>query len=220
MSIPKHFYLMVDTETCGTIDNAYVYDLGMAIVDRHGRVYAKYSFIINEVFYGMPELMATSYYSNKLPQYFEDIAMGRRKVVGFWFARAIAHALIEKWNCVAVVAHNARFDYNALNNTATALGNGITKMYFFPKIPIWCTLTMARQIYPNRPTYRNFCDKHKYYTANGQPRLTAEILYRFITGDNDFIESHTGLEDVMIEKEILVHILRQHKKIRKTYYNE
>ena len=52
------------------------------------------------------------------------------------------------------------------------------------------------------------------------PRLTAEILYRFITHDKTFKESHTGLEDVMIEKEILVHILRQHKKIRRTYYRE
>ena len=220
MSIPKHFYLMVDTETCGTLDNAYVYDLGMAIVDRKGKVYAKYSFVIHEVFYGMSELMATAYYSNKLPQYFEDIATGKRTLVSFWLALKIAHALIKKWNCVAVVAHNAQFDFNALNNTATALGNGTTKLYFFPKIPIWCTLTMARQIYPNRPTYKRFCKENGYLCSNGTPRLSAEILYRFISGNNEFIESHTGLEDVLIEKEILTHILRQHKKIRKTYYKE
>ena len=220
MSIQKHYYLMVDTETCGDLENAYVYDLGMAIVDRKGKVYAKYSFVIHEVFYGMPDLMATAYYSSKLPQYFEDIATGKRTLVSFWLARKIAHALIKKWNCVAVVAHNARFDYNALNNTTTALGNGKTKMYFFPKIPIWCTLTMAKQIYYNRPVYRKFCTENNYLRKDGAPRLTAEILYRFITGNNDFVESHTGLEDVMIEKEILTHILRQHKKIRRTYYIE
>jgi len=32
--IPKHYYLMVDTETCGTLENGFVYDLGMAVVDR------------------------------------------------------------------------------------------------------------------------------------------------------------------------------------------
>jgi hypothetical protein len=37
-----------------------------------------------------------------------------------------------------------------------------------------------------------------------RPRLTAEVLYRYITGDNSFIESHTGLEDVTIEKEIFL----------------
>lgn len=220
MSIAKHFYLMVDTETCGDLENAYVYDLGMAIVDRKSRVYARYSFVIHEVFYGMPELMKTAYYSNKLPQYFEDIATGKRKVVSFWMARKIARALIEKWNCVAVVAHNARFDYNALNHTATALGNGFTEINFFPKIPIWCTLTMARQIYLKKPTYKKYCQENNYLCKNGTPRLTAEILYRFITQNDNFVESHTGLEDVMIEKEILSHILRQHKKIVKTYYRE
>ena len=219
MSIPKHYYLMVDTETCGGVDNPLVYDLGMAVIDRKGKVYAKYSFVIHEVFYGMPELMATAYYRNKLPQYFEGIVTGKRTLVSFWLARKIANALIEKWGCVAVVAHNARFDYNALNNTTTVLGNG-AKMYFFSKIPIWCTLAMARQIYPRRPTYGEFCSKNGYLCKDGTPRLTAEILYRFISGDNTFVESHTGLEDVMIEKEILAHILRQHKKIRKTYYKE
>ena len=48
--IQKHYYLMVDTETCGGLENPYVYDLGMAIVDRKGKVYAKYSFVIAEVF--------------------------------------------------------------------------------------------------------------------------------------------------------------------------
>ena len=31
MSRPKHFYLQLDTETCGDLDNPFVYDLGMAI---------------------------------------------------------------------------------------------------------------------------------------------------------------------------------------------
>ena len=33
--------------------------------------------------------------------------------------------------------------------------------------------------------------------------------------NTDFIESHTALEDVMIEKEILAYCYRQHKKMRK-----
>ena len=51
---------MVDTETCGDLETPYVYDLGMAIVDRKGKVYAKYSFVIAEVFYGMADLMKTA----------------------------------------------------------------------------------------------------------------------------------------------------------------
>ena len=48
-----------------------------------------------------------------------------------------------------------------------------------------------------------------YLTKNGRKRYTAEILYRFISGNNEFTEEHTGLADVLIEKEILVECLRR-----------
>jgi hypothetical protein len=57
--------------------------------------------------------------------------------------------------------------------------------------------------------------KHK----NPRVRLTAEILYRYITGNNDFIESHTGLEDVLIETKIMSHCFRQHKKMEKKLFS-
>lgn len=48
-----------------------------------------------------------------------------------------------------------------------------------------------------------------------RPQEKAEVIYRYLTGNIDFIESHTGLEDVMIEKEIFAHCNRQHKKMRR-----
>ena len=50
-------------------------------------------------------------------------------------------------------------------------------------------------------------------TKRGQRRYTAEILYRYLTRNNDFIESHTGLEDVMIEKEIFVECIKRNPEI-------
>ena len=51
-----------------------------------------------------------------------------------------------------------------------------------------------------------------------RPRVTAEVLYRYITKDVDFIESHTGIEDVMIEKEIFAYCIKQKKKmVRKLF---
>jgi len=54
--------------------------------------------------------------------------------------------------------------------------------------------------------------------VRGRPRATAEILYKYISGDIDFAEDHTGLEDVLIEKEIFAKCVRQHKKMRKTAF--
>ena len=63
-------------------------------------------------------------------------------------------------------------------------------------------MKMARQALKNNIEYDNFCYNNGYLTKRGCKRYTAEILYRFLTGQNDFVERHTGLEDVLIEKEI------------------
>jgi hypothetical protein len=118
---------------------------------------------------------------------------------------------IEEYDCKFVCAHNMRFDLRACNN----IQRWTTKSkyrYFFPyDIEIWDTLKAARQVIGKMPTYKQFCIDNNYLTANNQPRFTAEILYRFITKDNTFKEEHTGLEDVLIEVEILKYIKRQHK---------
>ena len=49
----------------------------------------------------------------------------------------------------------------------------------------------------------------KDLTKTNQPKLTAEIIYRYITNDSDFIEQHTGLEDVLIEKEIFTYLYKR-----------
>ena len=79
---------------------------------------------------------------------------------------------------------------------------------------------MARATISKQPTYRLYCKEKGYTLKNGTPRLTAEILYRFITGNDNFVESHTGLEDVLIEKEIFVRCVRQKKKMQRTYWKE
>ena len=74
---------------------------------------------------------------------------------------------------------------------------------------------MANDTICKQVRYKEWCYLNGYLTKNGRVRKTAEILYRYITGNNDFTESHTGLEDVMIEKEIFAHCIRQHKPMRK-----
>jgi hypothetical protein len=66
---------------------------------------------------------------------------------------------------------------------------------------------MARDILKDDSTYKNFCAEHEYLTTYGKPQYTAEVLYKFIMGDIDFSESHTGLEDVQIERKIFEYLM-------------
>ena len=222
----RTYLIMGDTETCNTrVENGkldmrdvLVYDFGFAVCDKQGRVYEKYSFIIKEIFFGMKDLMKTSYYAEKLPQYYEEIRNGQRKVVSLYEARKVLANVMKEYNTNIFVAHNARFDDNALKVTERYTTQSKYR-YFLPfGTEVWDTMKMANDTICKQKTYKKFCEENGYLTKNGQVRKTAEILYKYITKNNDFIESHTGLEDVMIEKEILAYCFRQHKAMRKKLY--
>ena len=224
----KNYYLMLDTETCNgqLIDNklnlndSLVYDIGVAVVDKKGNVYDKDSLVVSDIFFGYNDLMQTCYYADKLPDYFKKIKSRERKIVNVWEARDRIINLLENWECKAIVAHNAGFDYRALNTTLRYLTKSKYR-YFIPKKWEWYdTLKMANDVILTMPTYRQFCQQNNFMTNHKKPRprATAEILYRFLSSDLYFEEEHQGLDDVMIEKEIFSYCLRKHKKMRKKLF--
>ena len=214
----RSYYMVLDTETANSLDDPLMYDIGGAIIDKRGHVYESFSFVIYDVFCADRALFDTAYYAEKRPLYEAQIADGSRRIVGIYTARRHVRALCEKWNVSAIIAHNARFDYRSTNLTLRYLTKSKAR-YFLPYgVPVWDTLKMAQDTICQQPTYIRWCARHGYLQKNGKPRATAEILYRYITLNNDFVESHTGLEDVLIEKEIFVRCIRQHKKMRKSVW--
>lgn len=192
---------MLDTETTNSLDDPICYDVGFAVVDKEGSIYETHSFVVAEVFLN-EELMASAYFIEKVPQYWEDIKKGTRKLAKFNTIRKVLAETMKKYETNIVIAHNARFDYRSTAKTQRYLTKSKYR-YFLPYgTEIWDTLKMAREVLKNDVDYDNFCYNNNYVTKRGCKRFTAEILYRFFTGDNDFVESHTGLEDVSIEKVI------------------
>lgn len=216
----KTYYCTVDTETCGDIktDSQLVYDIGWSIHDKRAMVEVERSFVVYETYCKEKDLMASAYYKSKLPQYEEDIKSGKRKIARWDTIRRIFRKDCKDFNVKAIIAHNARFDRVATNNTERYLTEN---KYFYPYgIELWDSLKMATDTIGKQKTYRMFCEKYGFMTNHRKPRpqLKAETLYRYITGDPDFTESHTGLEDVRIEREITAQCFRQHKKMRKLLY--
>lgn len=225
MSIDKriHYYLMLDSETaggCATVEatQSFCYDIGFAVVDRHGNVYETYSYVNADVYVGMGGTMESAYFKNKLPQYEIDMYNGKRILATTDIIRHKIAEVVKKYNIKEVVAHNARFDATATNATVRYVTKS-KQRYFMPYGLIWLdTLAMARDILYRKPSYISFCENNKFLTKNGKPQLKAEIIYKFITGDMDFEEKHTGLEDVLIEAKIFAYFMRQHKPMRKELY--
>ena len=203
----KEFFVVLDTETTNSIDDPLAYDVGFAVVNDEGRVFEAYSFVVAEVFLDK-ELMENAYFKEKIPNYWKDIKAGRRTLAKLSTISRTLARIMKEYNTNIICAHNARFDYRSTNTTQRFLTSSKYR-YFFPYgVEIWDTLKMARKAFDDSQ-YDEFCYNNNYITKNGRKRYTAEILYRFITNNLNFEESHSGLEDVLIEKEILAECLKR-----------
>jgi hypothetical protein len=94
-------------------------------------------------------------------------------------------------------------DFIAKNNSRSNRGEKINPNAFefrgksYPLFDIWA-LSCENLI--NNDEYRQFCKDNNRSTASGKYYPTnAEIVYRFITQDSEFIEAHMAVEDADIE---------------------
>ena len=153
-------------------------------------------------------LLATAFGLILIPL-LKKIKAGQRKLVRFSTARWTLIDTMKKYDIKIVMAHNARFDYRAVNCTQRMVADPKWQ-YFFPfGTEIWDTLKMARKAFGKDEKYVTFCSEHQLQTSNGKTSFTAENIYRYLINDVTFEESHTGLEDVLIEKEIFAECVRR-----------
>ncbi len=201
--------IVLDTETANSLEEPLCYDIGWAVVDPStGGILKSESYAVAEIFLD-DELMASAYFAEKIPSYWDEIRNGDRKLARLSTIRRSLVADCKAYDIKEIYAHNARFDYLSCTLTQRYLSSSKYR-YFLPYgIKVCDTLKMARQAFGKDEAYKAFCSENNYKTANGQNRFTAEILYRFITNDNTFEEVHKGLDDVKIEKNILCECIKR-----------
>lgn len=79
----------------------------------------------------------------------------------------------------------------------------------YPLFDIW-GLSCENLI--NNDEYRQFCKDNNHTTASGRYYPTnAEVVYRYLTQNTEFIEAHMAVEDADIECEILTKIFQKVK---------
>jgi hypothetical protein len=209
----KHYYLVLDTETANTLDDPFFYDIGFAVCDRKGNIYEQHSYVNAEVFFGEKDLMQSAYYAEKIPQYYEEIKAGARKVANLYTIRQEILAIFKRYNIRAVCAYNASFDCRALAKTYRYSTKSKYR-YFLPYgVEVFDIWHMACQAICNTDKYRKFCEKNGYFSPSGNYLTNAEIVYRFITKNEGFKEAHTGLKDALIESAIMAECYRKHMKL-------
>ena len=211
----KKYIMVLDVETTnnnmekGAINDGLVYDIGFVIIDKKGNIYAKRSFAVKDIF-DWQELMASAYYKNKLPKYYEKIKNGEMEKISIWQARKRIKTAIKYFNIKEVYAYNASFDYRTLNNTVRFL-SGSGCRWFFPYGTQICDIwNIACQTLGQQKTFQweNVRNKNNNLITN------AERMFGYCE-QLDFKEEHTGLADAIVESQILARCFASHKKIDK-----
>ena len=201
--------LVFDTETAGGFANPLVYDVGGVVMDETGFIYERFHWAVLEII-GNPHIMDTAYYAEKMPKYWLEVAAGNIKVLPFAEVLQKLTALIDWHDIKTIAAYNFRFDAKAMSSTAMRLFNNPNWMNrVYTPACIWCG---ACDSVLHTKKFYNWAIKNGYVSECGNPRTNAEVCFRYITGNADFIEEHTGGKDAEIEAHILAAILRRRQK--------
>ena len=221
----KNYSLMIDVETTNGLDEPLVYDIGAMIIDNDFNTYETVSYLVSEIFLSNSKensLMNTAYYSWKVPLYAQKIQDNEIKINDFMSIRTEIINLMNKYNIKTCIAHNGRFDYKALNTTIRYLTGSKIRNYFKYDTEWLCTMTMAKDTLCKEKGYMNWCRRkpEERLTPTGRISMKAENIYKYISGDYDFIEEHTGLADARIEAYIYWYARQKRQKMNKSIFGK
>lgn len=215
MARKKEMYLVIDTETANSIEQPLPYDIGYAVCDRYGNIVVERSFLVAEIFLDHKEMMKSAYFAEKIPQYWEDVKKGTREIKSIFNIRKQIKADMKEWNVKKVGAYNMGFDKRALNNLIRYCSKSFIRWFFPFGTEFFCIWNMACQVVLNSTSYIKFALQNGFVSEKDNIQTSAEVCYRFLKKQVDFVESHTGLEDVRIEVEIMAKCFSTHRKMNK-----
>ena len=194
--------IVLDTETLGVF-NPSVYDLGYVVYDSEtDNIIKARDYLTSEIF-DNANLMKTAYYANKLPIYYQRLADGYCKKTKWSYILRMLKRDMNKYGVDGIYAYNSRFDTRAIAKTCEKL-NSKTNPTADGIKDIWKGLTDPH--ITETEEYKAFCRKNGFMTKHKRPRCQAkaETVFRYLTGQTDYKEEHTALEDSKIELAILL----------------
>ena len=201
-----------DTETAGTLNKPFAYNIGYTIydTDKHETLVSK-DFVVEQVWHNIP-LFNSAYYADKRPLYVNRMRARKTKMSKFGYICQEMIRDFDKCGVSSAYAYNSPFDDNVLNTNC----DWYKCINPFDNIPIFDIRGYVHNFLIN-DEYIDFCEKREYFTEKGNYSTTAETVYKFITKNTEFEEEHTALADSLIELEILLETIEKGAELEKEY---
>jgi len=211
--------LVIDTETANSVEQPLPYDVGYAIVDtKTGEIFTEKSFVVAEIFLDKG-LMKNAYFAEKIPQYWKDIKTGKRTMKSICNIRKAIRKDMDFYHVKRVGAYNMGFDNRATKNDIRYISGSLIKWFFPYGTEFFCIWNMACSSILSTKDYITFALENGFVSEHDNIQTSAENAYRYLKNEVDFIESHTGLEDVKIEIEIMLAVLRSGMEYKDRIYS-
>lgn len=206
--------LLIDTETI-SIEKRYIYDFGYIIAELKDGVYQpiiKAQNIIEQIYDNLA-LFTTAYYESKRKEY-TNLMKGRTaKKVKYGFAMQTVKHLIKEHNIEYAIAYNSGFDKVALEFTT----NFFKTQNVFENIQWLDLLAISNNLIHLHESYIEVAKERKWFNESGYLQTNAEKTYAFLSGNYDYAEPHTSLQDCEIELAILNECVQRGLDIKTTY---
>ena len=203
--------VVFDTETV-SLEKPFCYNIGYTIVNvDNGETLVKRDYVVEQVWHN-PMLFITAYYADKRDIYVS--AMRSRKTIMAKYGY-ICQAMIRdfiKFEVAGAYAFNSPFD----DKVFTYNSDWFKCNNPFDNLPIFDIRGYVHQFMVD-DNFKKFCEDNGYFTDSGNYSTTAEVMYRYLTSNTNFIEEHTALSDSEIEAEILLECIKRGAEVNKDY---
>jgi hypothetical protein len=199
---------VIDTETATLWGE--VFDFGIVIVNSKGTEVARYDAIVKEVFENVTA-MKKAFYFNKVDSFYQPNIRCKRMTLKSWRTICVeVSALCAKHRVSVVSAYNLAFDRRVIAATNKKY-NGFS---MFPKgTKELCLWKFACHTELQSDEFEELAVKMGWVSEAGNLRTNAEVAYKFMTGNLSFSESHTALDDALIELDLLKLLMAKHKEL-------
>lgn len=202
-------FIILDTEGMST---AKPYNIGFLVGDNHGNIYQQENLaVLPAIWDNLANCLQSKEMTHKnIQEILQDVEQKKYKYVSCEQALKILLESIEKYQIKEVWAYNAAFDKAALKRLFKENFEYLENLVAF--YDIMPAILYSRLL---KKKYVKFCTTNNFISSKGNIQMTAEVVYRYLTQDLEFVEEHTGLADCQIEYKILLEAIHSKKKIEK-----
>jgi hypothetical protein len=205
----KNVYMVFDTET--TTHEHIAYDVGYVIADKHGRITDYYQAVVEEVITS-PEAMRGAFYHRKVyEKYIPMLSTGETSVQTWQTIFSRMEQAMEEHRVSVVASYNLAFDARVMRTMQSAFGTGGNLLR--PDTKTLCLWNLACMTKLNSNRFRNTAEAFGWKSEKGNYQTSAEVAYRYLAHDPDFIEEHTALSDAIVETKIMAECFKAKKAI-------